>query len=262
MPDVSTFQALPATWGDENPADDRSDKSSSSFPSYALGFTGADDVILFHANWTDLEAVVRMARMPGGCPHESFAQTQNVGLGTRGLLQGWSREVFPRCHRHRECLGDTNACPADDACRLEPLPGFLTLFPQLRVLYLTDAKSILIVPQYMSMIESDCKFEFRDSFEGFPFSDEGWVEKNGTMRLYRCPSKRDVWPVFQAVDFARRAFVAFDDRDEWCLLPNHRFYLARDPKVREIRRKWRHMFPWYKSLQHLETKLMAELLIR
>ncbi|KAK8012947.1 HET-domain-containing protein [Apiospora marii] len=264
LPDVITFQALPATWGDKHPADDQADEPSNSFPSYALRFNGDDDVILFHANWTDLEAVVRMARMPGGRPHESFARIPNVALGTRGLLQGWSSEGYERCHRHRECPCDTDACPPDDACRVEPLPGFLALFPQLRKLYLADARRVVVAPQYMSMMKSDCKFEFCDSFEGFSSSGyEGWVEKDGTRSLYRCPSKRDdVWPVFQAVDFERGSVVAFDDRDGGCLLPHHRFWLPRDPKVREIRRKWRRVFPWYKSLQHLEIKFMAELMVR
>lgn len=138
---------------------------------------------------------------------------------------------MPRCHRHRECPCGTDACPADDACRMEPLPGFLGLFPQLRTLYVADARRVVIAPQYVSMIRSDCEFEFCDPFDGFPSSDEGWVEKeDGARALHRCPSKRGVWPVFQAVDFVRRSVVAFDEKDERCLLPSHRFSLPWDPK--------------------------------
>ncbi|KAK7963544.1 hypothetical protein PG988_010518 [Apiospora saccharicola] len=262
LPDVITFQALPATWGDKEPANG-AHWSNSGFPSYALRFNAAEDVILFYANWTDLEAVIRMAQTSSGRTHESFAGIRNVGLGTRGLLQGWSTKGMPHCYRRRECLCDTDACPADDTCRLEPLPGFLEMFPQLQTLYLADTRRVVITPQYMSMMRSECSFEFCDTFEGFPTDDEGWVEKeDGTRTFYRCPSKRNIWPVFQAVDFVRRAVVAFDDRDDGCLLPNHRFSVPWDPKVREIRRRWRRAFPYYKSLQHLDIKFLADLLTR
>ncbi|KAK8113401.1 HET-domain-containing protein [Apiospora sp. TS-2023a] len=261
--DLALLQASTAPWR-AAAATCVESRQAVGFPSYALRFNAAEDVILFHANWTDLEAVIRMGQLSSGRAHESFAGIRNVGLGTRVLLQGWSSEGMPRCYRHRECPCDTDACPADDACRLEPLPGFLALFLQLRTLYLADARRVVIAPQYVSMMRSDCSFEFCDTFEGFPTDNEGWVVlEDGTRSLYRCPSKRgDAWPVFQAVDFVRRAVVAFDDRDGGCLLPNHRSSLPWDPKVREIRRKWRRGFPYYKSLQHLEIKFMAELLIR
>ncbi|KAK8058118.1 hypothetical protein PG994_008566 [Apiospora phragmitis] len=52
LPDVLTFQALPAEWGDKDRPDDRG--GGTGFPSYSLRFNGSEDVILFHADWTDL----------------------------------------------------------------------------------------------------------------------------------------------------------------------------------------------------------------
>ncbi|KAK8034142.1 hypothetical protein PG993_009137 [Apiospora rasikravindrae] len=77
LPDILTFQILPAVWGDKDRPYDRGDGSG--FPSYALRFNGATDIILFRVNWTDLDAAVVIAKMFAGgvfgrAPKHPFGQ--------------------------------------------------------------------------------------------------------------------------------------------------------------------------------------------
>lgn len=80
LPDVLNFQALPAAWGDKKRAGCCTNRAD--FPSYILRFNGAEDVILFHANYTNLKAVIGMAKtstMGVGHEHESlFSNARHV----------------------------------------------------------------------------------------------------------------------------------------------------------------------------------------
>ncbi|KAK8100474.1 hypothetical protein PG999_010848 [Apiospora kogelbergensis] len=251
LPDVLTFQVLPYSWACKELPEDRSDGSN--FPSYDLRFNGAEDVVLFHAGWTDLEAIVRVAGMSeigGGGPHPSFESIRHIGLSGQGLLRGFqsSHGEFERCYRNRECLcDDPSACPPDDACRLEPLPAFLALFPQLRTLYLAHARPTQISPgKLKSAMPSHCPPRAAAPPDAEVFGT-GWYSTTGDY----------TGPVFRAVDFLRQSLVGYAADDGGRFMPSSR--IPGDRMILEMRESWRRVFPYYKSLQHLDIRFMAQL---
>ncbi|KAK6850040.1 hypothetical protein PG990_001035 [Apiospora arundinis] len=256
LPDVLPFQTLPYRWALRELPEDRADASD--FSSYDLRFNGSKDVMMFHARWTDLEAIVRIAKMQGsgGPSHPCFATIRHLGLSTQGLLQGFASSAgeFERCYRNRECACDNGVlCPPDDACQFEPLPAFLSLFPQLRTLYLADAQPMAITPEKLKRAMMRLQGEHGVDEASRPLAKgkvfvTGWRGANGV---------DDAKPVFRTVDFLRESVVAYAEDNESCVQPSS--MSSQDPKVHEIRREWRRVFPYYKSLQHLDIRFMAEL---
>ncbi|KAK8111671.1 uncharacterized protein PG998_008128 [Apiospora kogelbergensis] len=137
--------------------------------------------------------------------------------------------------------------PPDDACRLEPLPAFLALFPQLRTLYLAHARPTQISPgKLKSAMPSHCPPRAAAPPDAEVFGT-GWYSTTGDY----------TGPVFRAVDFLRQSLVGYAADDGGRFMPSSR--IPGDRMILEMRESWRRVFPYYKSLQHLDIRFMAQL---
>ncbi|KAH8880485.1 hypothetical protein GQ53DRAFT_536695 [Thozetella sp. PMI_491] len=232
LPDSLPFRMLPHCWTEEGdwldePAD------GSGCPEYVLRFNGARDIVLFHADWEDQEAVVKISELRG--PPIPFTRMQHIGLTVRSLERGHADRdnYWDLCYgvNPAECMCSTPAC--SDACRLEPLPRFLACFPSLKTFYLARVSSDTVDAGDQSMYDWTREEDATCHCEPEPRSGE----------------PKHKWPIIRVSDIDRWC-VAWDERTD--CFPIH--YL-----VEEIRQGWRSHFPYYKALDHLDIKFLRRL---
>jgi hypothetical protein len=232
LPDSLPFRILPPRWTDEM-ENQESLPDGTGYPEYVLRFNGARDIIIFHANWEDQEAVINISKLGG--PPASFSQMQHIGLtiGSFDYGHGDTCNIFGPSYgiSRDECRCLTDDCT--DACQLEPLPRFLACFPSLQSFYIA-----------------------RISNDG---ADYGDVSESVWTRLAdascHCEPRSEssepkhVWPTIKSADIDRLC-VVWDERTG--CFPTH--YL-----IDVIRQGWRSHFPYYQALEHLNIRFLRRL---
>ncbi|KAH6678615.1 hypothetical protein B0J14DRAFT_326859 [Halenospora varia] len=239
FPDTLTFRIFPKDWGLIGNGNWRKWDSpdGSPFPEYVLRFNGAQDIIVFNASWTAQAYAVQISRLRGS-PHDCFRSIQHVGLDTDelGVCSGQRKLGLPLygtwyceggCGGRSGCT--TNECR--DRCIKEPLPHFLSLFPQLKNLYIV--KTPRSIPH--------------DGSQQREAGNQSYLNTNCP-----CPpegSGHD-WPVIRDSN-TRRWFVIYDERGV-CPFPKF-------PMVEEARKNWRGHFPYYRAFEHLNIEFIQPL---
>jgi len=139
-PDVLTFRYFPPGWGwREGPPGLWPKTDRVGFPEYVLRFNGAQDIIVFHADWTGLEAAVEISNLRGS-PFDNFLKMRHVGIAVHKLRNIYYRQGPPGYGAHDSiCTCETEEC--EDYCKKEPLPSFLSLFPRIEKFYIAGVPS-------------------------------------------------------------------------------------------------------------------------
>jgi hypothetical protein len=194
------------------------------FPEYILRYNSIKDIIIFHAAWEDQEAAIKIAEFMGG-PPDDFLKIRHVGISVgafRIAHNGALRYGTPRY----DCRCMTEEC--QDYCKKEPLPGFLSLFPNLETFYIANVpNSSIHLP-----------------------GDQIQAGK-GPSKGANCPCRnngpRHSWPMIKN-QVTCGWFVIYNE-GSGCPFPKIN-------KVEDIRRRWRPHFPYYRALNHLAIKFI------
>jgi hypothetical protein len=194
------------------------------FPEYVLRFNAAKDIIVFHADWTDQEAAVKIAKLKGSLP-DDFLKIRHVGIAVDKIRTRYRTAVPPKYGTY-DCGCLTEEC--QDYCKKEPLPSFLSLFP-------------LIEKFYIAGVPSSSTHQPGDQIRA-------GKELSGDANC-ACPNEgeRHSWSTIRSAD-ACGCFAIYDERST-CPFPKF-------DRIEELRQHWRPHFPYYRALDYLDIRFI------
>lgn len=198
------------------------------YPEYTLRYNGSKDIIILHASWEEQQAAVEIAKL-NGSPPEDFLKIRHLGIGVEDfqIRYKWVLRYWRTPREECRCL--TEEC--DDCCKIEPLLGFLSLFPLLKTFYIAGGLGTSRSSGHSSS----------DEIRAGPLP-------SGTLNC-PCPDDRlkHSWPMTKGCDICGW-FAIYDERST-CSFPKF-------DRIERIRQRWRPHFPYYRALDYLDIKFM------